>query len=168
MTVFNQPAHKRPENLTIDSPEPVEPGCLPHHETTWKFHLHKVPENRRKALKTATNSAGEVSWPRLVVLFWWLAEHRDLTSAHRVPHGNCAQAPAPHGAHLFRSSPFPLLWSTLTQVEAPRPPAAAHAATSPLTSLCADAILGGEGLLDRCLLGFYVSGPQIRGMLESP
>ena len=27
MTVLNQTAHKRPENLTIDSPEPVEPGC---------------------------------------------------------------------------------------------------------------------------------------------
>jgi len=72
----------------------------------------KVPENRRKALKSATTSAGEVSWPRLVVLFWWLVEHRDLTSAHRVPHGNCAQAPAPLGTHLFHSSPFPVLWST--------------------------------------------------------
>lgn len=59
MTVFNQPAHKRPENLTIDSPEPVEPGCLP----PSRDHM-KVPsaQGSRKQKKSSKDCHQQCRW----------------------------------------------------------------------------------------------------------
>lgn len=165
MTVFNQPAHKRPENLTIDSPEPVEPGCLPPSRDHIKFPSAQSARKQKKSSR---------SLPPTVLVrcpgpgCWFCSGGQQSTEISLQLIGRLlgtVHRPQPlmgptFSAHLC----FPLPWRALLQVEGPRPPAAAHAGPPPLRSLCADVILGGEGLLARCLLDFCVSGPQIRGM----
>lgn len=171
MTVLNQPAHKRPENLTIDSPEPAEPGCL----SPSRDHI-KVPsiQGARKQKKSSRSLPPTVP-VRCPGPGWWFCPGGQRSTEISLQLIGClvgtVHRPQPlrgpaFSAHLH----FPLLWSS-----PPPPPGRSTSASSrstcspsPPRSLRADAILGDEGLLAGCPLDFCVSGPQMRGMLESP